>query len=152
MPNVELERSLELKLSDLNREQQLLKSQLDRERLTSITSNLIETITSPKFIENMRQFRSKATAGASFDEAGDLMSLESLRAAGAKIPDDFRLTSRVFEDHESGLKIEIKPPKGVGGLGDLSGGSVAWGACGGAGAAGTCACAGGSTDGGGGAG
>ena len=142
MPDVELQKNLEGKLADLNREQLLVKSQLDRERLTTITSNLIETITSPKFIERMRQFREKAGAGASFGEAADLMSLESLKAAGAQIPEDFRLTSRVFEDRETGIKFEINPPKG---LPDLDGGTVAWGACAGGGAASVCGCAGGST-------
>lgn len=141
MPNVKLEQSLKGKLSELDSERLVVKNQLDRERLTTITSNLIETITSPNFIERMRQFRKKARGGASFGEAADLMSIESLRAAGADIPDDFRLTSRVFEDSETGLRVEIKPPQGAIDLGNV----LAWGACAGGGAATVCGCAGGST-------
>lgn len=142
MPNVDLQKSLESRIAGLDREKLLVKSQLDRERLTAITSNLIETITSPKFVENMRQFRERAAAGASFEDAANLLSIESLRSAGAAIPDDFRLTSRVFEDAESGMRVEIKPPRGFGGIDD---GTVAWGACAGGGAATVCGCAGGST-------
>jgi hypothetical protein len=141
MPNVELEQSLKGKLADLDNERALVKQQLDRERLTVITSSLIDTITSPRFIERMRQFREKAAAGARLGDAADLMSLESLRAAGAQIPDDFRLTSRIFEDSETGLRFEIKPPRAQPDFGN----SVAWGACAGGGAATVCGCAGGST-------
>lgn len=151
MPPLDVKKSLEEKFADISREQLLVKSQLDRERLTTITSNLIDTITSPKFVDRMRQFREKADGGASFDDAADLMSLESLRAAGATIPDDFRLTSRVFEDRVTGLRIDIRPPRDIGGILDPrggfgdAGGPVEWGACAGGGAATVCGCAGGST-------
>jgi hypothetical protein len=89
----------------------------------------------------MRDFRERATTGeVSYGEVGEMLSLDSLRAAGADFPDDFRLTSRVFEDLESGLRIEMKPPI------DLNGpGVIAWGACAGGGAATVCGCAGGSS-------
>ena len=134
--------NLATRMADLDRERALVKSQLDRERLTEITGDLIRTITSPKFIEKMRQFREKAVKGGGFDEAADLMSLESLRDAGARIPDDFRLTSRVFEDLDSGLKVAIDPRgwRTAPGLDD-----VAWGACAGGGAGTVCGCAGGGT-------
>jgi len=141
MPNIELEQALKGKLADLDNERLLVKQQLDRERLAAITTSLIETITSPAFIERMRQFRQKAHAGARFGDAADLMSLESLRAAGADVPDDFRLTSRVFEDRETGLRLEIEPPNLMGDTGPI----LRWGACAGGGAATVCGCAGGST-------
>jgi len=145
MADLEAERRLSLKMEELDRERLVVKHQLDRERLTKITGNLIDTITSPAFVERMRAFRQRAAGGASFSEAGDLMSLENLRAAGAEIPDDFRLTSRVFEDREAGFRVEFKPPS----IDDLrastGGGVVAWGACAGGGAATVCGCAGGST-------
>lgn len=142
MPNLELEKSLKEQLAGIDQERLIVKNQLDRERLVTITSNLIETITSPQFIERMRQFRTKAGAGANFSDAADLMSLENLRAAGANIPDDFRLTSRVFEDAETGLRVEIKPRAKLPGAADNT---LAWGACAGGGAATVCGCAGGST-------
>jgi hypothetical protein len=112
--------------------------QLDRERLTKITDSLIQTITSPEFIERMRSFRSVAERTSSFEEAGSLMSIESLREAGAELPEDFRITSRVFEDYEKGTRIAVSPIEGF----DPR---VAWGACAGGGAATVCGCAGGST-------
>lgn len=132
---------LQEKMEALDAERALVKSQLNRERLTEITDSLIQTITSPQVIERMKSFREKAEQGAGFDEAADLMSLESLRAAGAKLPDDFRLSSRVFEDFETGLKVEYRrPPKGIDGYDPLG-----WGACAGGGAATVCGCAGGGT-------
>ncbi len=90
----------------------------------------------------MNKFRKKANEeGLDFSEAGNIMSLESLKAAGASVPDDFRLTSRVFEDRELGLKIELIDPARR--IGDT--GTVAVGACGGAGGLSFCACGGGST-------
>ena len=121
-----------------------ISDRLERERLNEITSSLIETITSPIVVETMRQFREKARAGAGFAEAGELMSLESLRAAGAKLPDDFRLTSRVFEDRATGLAVEIKSPRGAD-KGALAAESNKISACAGGGAATVCGCAGGGT-------
>lgn len=116
-------------------------AQIDRERLTTITNSLIQTITSPKFIERMRQFREKAGSNPDFGDAADLMSLESLRAAGAEVPNDFRLTSRVFEDSETGFKLDIRPAQRA-----VAGGPILkWGACAGGGAATVCGCAGGGT-------
>ena len=114
---------------------------IDRERLTKITNSLIQTITSPKFIERMRQFREKSGGKPDLGEAAELMSLESLRAAGADLPADFRLTSRVFEDSETGLKLDIKP----GQLQTAGGPILKWGACAGGGAATVCGCAGGNS-------
>lgn len=116
-------------------------AQIDRERLTTITNSLIQTITSPKFIERMRQFREKAGGKPDFGEAAELMSLESLRAAGADLPADFRLTSRVFEDSETGLKLDIR----AGQLQTAGGPILKWGACAGGGAATVCGCAGGNS-------
>ena len=116
-------------------------TQIDRERLTTITNSLIQTITSPKFIERMRQFRERAGANPDLGAAADLMSLESLRSAGAELPADFRLTSRVFEDGETGLKLDIKS----GELQTEGGPILKWGACAGGGAATVCGCAGGNS-------
>ena len=143
-PNVsdDLPENLIVRMGELDKERKLVKSQLDRKRLAAITNSLIETITSPQVVENMKKFRVIARETESFDKAADLMSLESLKKAGADIPDDFRLTSRVFEDFESGMKIEIRPPSER--IGEID--PLAWGACAGGGAATVCGCAGGSTD------
>ena len=114
---------------------------LDRARLVDATNNLVETFTSEAFIERMHTLRDRAERGeVDFDEVGKLLSIDGLRDAGAKLPDDFRLTSRTFEDAVKGFSIDFNPdvlPRG--------GGDVAWGACAGGGAVGTCGCAGGST-------
>jgi hypothetical protein len=137
----EIQSNLSSRMKELDDERRLVKSQLDRGRLTEITNSLIETITSPDVVANMKKFRLQAEKTGSFDEAANLMSLETLRAAGAKIPDDFRLTSRVFEDFETGMRVEVRPPNRL--PGDM--GPLAWGACAGGGAATVCGCAGGST-------
>ena len=129
------------RMAELDEARRLVKRELDRDRLTEITDSLIRTITSPEVVAKMSAFRDAADEGASFDEAADLMSLESLRKAGADIPDDFRLTSRVFEDFATGTRIEVNPGK----LGGLGTDPLAWGACAGGGAATVCGCAGGST-------
>jgi len=140
MATTERQQKLKLRMDELERERVIVKQQLDRDRLNKITGDLIETITSPRFIDRMREFRARAAVGASLQEAGDLLSLESLRDAGAEIPADFRLTSRVFEDRETGLRVDIRSP-----FGDGVGDPIAWGACAGGGAATVCGCAGGST-------
>jgi hypothetical protein len=116
------------------------RSPVDKDHLVNITNELMRAITSPEVIEQMRQFREKARAGANFEEAGDLMSLESLRAAGANLPDGFRITSREFEDKETGQRLKIDPAFSdlsvVRGISDVSG-------CAGGGAATVCGCAGG---------
>lgn len=134
---------LNTRLTELDAERLVVKRQLDRDRLTKATASVVETITSPEFIERMRSFRERAATGVvTYEDVGEMLSLDTLRAAGADFPEDFRLTSRTFEDLESGLKIEIKPPWETYGGGIPE---VAWGACAGGGAATVCGCAGGST-------
>ncbi|MDB2530658.1 hypothetical protein N9X46_08080 [Paracoccaceae bacterium] len=70
---------------------------------------MIETITSPEFVAKMRQAREEAEKDGGYEAIAKILSLEGLRAAGAKIPEDFRLTSRIFEDKVSGQRFEISP-------------------------------------------
>ncbi|MGO7045460.1 hypothetical protein ACCT07_36755 [Rhizobium johnstonii] len=81
----------------------------DPEHLRNVTQELIKAITSPEVIEQMREFRDKAAAGGDFVDAGNLMSLENLKANGADLPDGFRITSRIFEDKNSGKIINLGP-------------------------------------------
>lgn len=141
MPDTSTQIELQRKLQSIEAEKAMVKDQLDRERLVKVTNSVIETITSPKFIERMRAVREKAANGEGLDEVGKLLTLDGLRAAGADIPDDFRLTSRVFEDKVSGLRFEVNPvPKGIPDVSPLG-----WGACAGGGAATVCGCGGFST-------
>lgn len=141
MPSIENERSLSERMKQLDTERTEVKSQLDRERLVKVTSGVIETITSPAFVEKMERARKISEGGEGFDEVAKLLTLDGLRAAGAEIPDDFRLTSRVFEDKVSGVRVHIDPV-----LTGIPGAEpVGWGACGGAGGLTFCGCGGAST-------
>ena len=73
------------------------------------TNTVIETITSPEFVAKMRQAREEAEKDGGYEAIAKILSLEGLRAAGAKIQEDFRLTSRIFEDKVSGQRFEISP-------------------------------------------
>ena len=132
---------LRQKMEQLDAARTEVKGQLDRERLAAVTSNVIETITSPEFIEKMRAAREKASDSDGMTVVSKLLSLDGLRRAGAEIPDDFRLTSRMFEDKASGTRIvvdnEIRKPAGA---------TLGWGACAGAGGLTFCGCGGFSTD------
>ncbi len=110
-----------------------------RERLTAMTNELINTITSTVFVERMRTFRSAPPGEVTFANASQLLSLESLRSAGANLPEDFRVTSRYFEDVNTGERFDesVRDP--------MAERNVAWSGCAGGGAAGVCGCAGGST-------
>ena len=128
-------------LAQIEKDRLEAKDQLDRERLIRVTGDLIETITSPIFIERMRKARLAADEGAGMDVAAKLLSIDGLREAGVDIPKDFRMTSRVFEDRAEGVLFEIREPSVIDPLGD----SLLWGVCGGAGGLTFCGCGGFST-------
>ena len=132
--------SLETKSSELSNEQLLVQGQLDRERLMLITNNLIETITSPQVVEKMREFRKGVNSETEFQAAGEFLSRESLIKAGADIPDDFRITSRIFEDKVSGMRVELHSPDAGS---DAVKARGSWSGCAGGGAWTVCGCAGG---------
>jgi len=132
------------RLEKLDLEKAELKGQLDRDRLMAATNTVIETITSPEFVEKMRHARDEAEKDGGYEAVAKILSLEGLRAAGAKIPEDFRLTSRIFEDKVKGERFEISP------INDPDGplqpyDPLGWGACAGGGAATICGCGGFST-------
>ena len=135
------EESLRTKMATLDEERAIAKGQLDRERLKRVTNEVIDTITSPAFVEKMRQARTSADEGGGLDAAAKLLSLDGLREAGVDIPKDFRLTSRVFEDLAEGftLKLDSKIPR----RGDPD--TLGWGACAGGGGLSFCGCGGFST-------
>lgn len=141
MAQVKQQTTLETRMADLDAKRAEVKHQLDRERLVKITGSVIETITSPEFIERMRVVREKAANGDGLEEVGKMLTLEGLRKAGADIPDDFRLTSRVFEDRVNGLRFEVTPK--LDGISPID--PLGWGACAGGGAATVCGCGGFST-------
>ena len=130
------EEQLYAELEQIEQQRRDTKRQLDRERLMRVTSDLVSTLTAPEFIEKMRAARQEAEGGAGLDRAGDLLSLSNLRRAGVDIPDDFRLTSRIFEDEVEGIRIEVQDRLG----GDLD--SLGLKVCGGGGTLGICACGG----------
>lgn len=132
--------NLRQQMKELDDERSRVKSQLDRERLLAATGSVIDTITSNEFIDRMRKAREVADDDDGLAAASKLLTLEGLRRAGADIPDDFRLTSRVFEDKAAGVRLEVRP-KGIGPID----GTLGWGACAGAGGLTFCGCGGFST-------
>ncbi len=110
--------------------------QLTRERLSQVTADVIMTITSPVFVEKMRRARAAADKDKGLEQAVSLLSIEGLREAGANIPADFRLTSRVFEDRQQGVRLELNEAPRPGDV------APAWGVCGGAGGLTFCGCGG----------
>lgn len=142
MPTKIKKDQLEARLTDLEAERREVKGQLDRDRLLRVTSEVVETITSPEFIERMRKARDQSDKGEGMDAVAKVLSIEGLREAGANIPKDFRLTSRVFEDKVRGERFEIGPIVG-GRMPDMD--PLGWGACAGAGGLSFCGCGGFST-------
>lgn len=135
------ERLLQDRLDSIEKERTDAKDQLNRERLMRVTSEVIDTITSPEFVEKMRQARISADEGGGLEAAARLLSIDGLREVGVDIPADFRLTSRVFEDRTTGFKFELTDPLiRPGGLEPLG-----WGGCAGGGGLTFCGCGGFST-------
>jgi hypothetical protein len=132
-----MEDQLSEKLDEVNEERRLVKDQLDRERLKRVTDELIETITSPAFIERMVAARRAIEEGEGVEAGARLLSVDTLRRAGIDIPDDFRITSRVFEDRKSGTQIDI-----INDGSDIPGEALGWGMCSGSGYNGMCFCSG----------
>lgn len=142
MPTKIEKAKLENRLDELETERREVKGQLDRDRLMKVTSEVVETITSPEFIERMRKARDQADKGDGMDAVSKVLSIEGLREAGASIPEDFRLTSRVFEDKLRNERFEIGPID-VGRIPDAD--PLGWGACAGGGGLTFCGCGGFST-------
>jgi hypothetical protein len=103
------------------------KAELDRQRLLKVTGDVIQTITSPAFVEKMRLARIDFEAGKGLDAGAKLLSIEGLREAGVDIPADFRMTSRIFEDRVQGTRFELKSDA------PSEPDQISWGVCGGAG-------------------
>ncbi len=78
---------------------------LDVERLKKITGELIDAITSPEFIEQVRMVRT-APENERLAEASRRLSVDALRAAGVKLPTDMRVSNRYFEE-SFGTPIEF---------------------------------------------
>lgn len=140
MSESQAERELQAELDRVEDERRNAKGQLDRERLLRVTNDVVQTITSPRFVESMRQARREADEGAGLETAADLLSIDGLRGAGVDIPDDFRMTSRIFEDREQGVRFELRPIPT-----DPTIRPPEWGGCAGAGGLSFCGCGGFST-------
>lgn len=115
--------------------------EFDSKRLQQKTDEMIKAITSPKFVEAMRQLRNTPTKSR-LAEGAKLLDPKALRAAGVPLPKDMRITSRYFEPGVAGA-IEVgdhgarRVPKGDI-RGDVLGGAEPLGI-------GGCACGGGLT-------
>src|SRR3954447_6860118 len=69
---------------------------LDPERLKKVTAELVESLTSPEFIEQAYAVRN-APESERLAEASRRLSVQGLREAGVRLPKDMRLSSRYFE-------------------------------------------------------
>jgi hypothetical protein len=83
------------------------------DKLREVTSEMIEVISSAPFVEAMRAVRA-APEDQRLVEGSRLLNPDALRAAGAPLPKDMRISSRYFE---TGFPGEVE-------LGDLPGGRV----------------------------
>lgn len=63
----------------------------------------------------MRQAQDEVEKDGGYEAVTKILSLEGLHAAGAEILEDFRLTSRIFEDKVRGERFEISPINDSGG-------------------------------------
>ncbi len=70
---------------------------LDAERLRSITTEMIEALTSPEYLEQVQAVR-EAPEEERLVEASNRLSVDALRAAGVRLPRDMRISSRYFEE------------------------------------------------------
>lgn len=69
---------------------------LDPQRLRAITSEMVEVITSPAYVEAMRVMKS-TSAEKRLSEAMRRLTPEALREQGVKLPENMRISSRYFE-------------------------------------------------------
>jgi hypothetical protein len=139
MPESSEEQQLRAELAVQDRARQAVKDRLDREQLRRVTNDMIQAITSPEFVERVRLARAASDRGEGMDAAVRLLSIEGLREAGVDIPEDFRMTSRVFEDREQGVRISMDEPRAL----ESEGIEVlSWGSCAGAGGLTFCGCGG----------
>lgn len=84
--------------------------ELDPERLTEITNQMVEAITSPPYVEAMRAVKA-AEGSQRLEEAMERLTPDALRKQGVKLPEDMRISSRFFE---AGFKpVELGEPIGT---------------------------------------
>ena len=119
---------------------QEFETKFDRKTLTDMTNSVLDTITSPDFLKKMHEARFNAERGGSLEDMANLMSVENLRNEGVALPDQFRVTSRKFEDLTTGESIEINQPVSERKMDAEE--PVALGGCAGGGAFTVCACGG----------
>ncbi len=126
--------------------------EFDSARLRQMTDQMIDAITSPGFVEAMRQLR-QAPVEQRLAQGAKLLNPAKLRTAGVPLPDGMRITSRYFEP---GKPEVIEVPEGgrprrvtrstiKGDVLGIGGDPLSWGACACGGGLSFCGGAGGST-------
>ena len=71
--------------------------ELTRELLEKETDRVIDAITSPVFLNQMQKFRA-TPVNDRFAMAAEKMTPSALRTLGAPVPEDMRVSSRIFEE------------------------------------------------------
>jgi hypothetical protein len=124
--------------------------EFDAARLQAKTSEMIKAITSPAFVEAMRQLKQTPVKDR-LAMGAKVLDPATLRRAGVPLPSDMRITSRYFEPGKAGV-IEVgdlgarRVPTGTIRGGTLGGSEpLSWGGCACGGGLTFCGGAGGST-------
>lgn len=76
----------------------------DVARLKKITSQMIDAITSPPFVDAMRKLRA-VPKEKRLTEGARLLSPDNLRRQGAPLPADMRISSRYFEPGATPINV-----------------------------------------------
>lgn len=83
---------------------------LDRASLKERTDRMLETVTSPAFLEQLEAVR-RVPVERRIDEAAKRLTPAALKQAGIELPDDVRVSSRYFEEGDDAI-IELGEPEG----------------------------------------
>jgi len=86
------------------------REDLDPDRLKSITSDMVEALTSPAYVEAMRVLKSTSNEKR-LSEAMRRLNPDALRAEGVKLPEGMRISSRYFEPAFKPIELSDEPKK-----------------------------------------
>lgn len=86
------------------------ESDISREHLKEITTQMVEAITSPAYVEAMRAVKS-APEGKRLEEAMRRLTPEALRAQGVPLPQGMRISSRYFEKGFTPIEVGVPSEK-----------------------------------------
>ena len=86
---------------------------LNAERLRQVTSQMVDALTSPAYVEAMRAVKS-APEGQRLEEAMRRLTPDALKAQGVPLPAGMRISSRYFEQGSNPLELELSDGRNLG--------------------------------------